>query len=155
MLCSLCFLLFKASCSIGYNPRPDTARRNQNRAGRDMCAQRRRGRGERVLGGSPFRLFLRALRVLCAEKKSSRPCVILTDCSAESAEKKFCQECRLLRHCTAKVARGNASLQTITVWRPGLGTREFSLRPCVFAPLRCGSRAFTDRLRFRRLKHRV
>jgi hypothetical protein len=32
------------------------------------CARRRRGRGERVLGGSPFPLLLRALRVLCAKK---------------------------------------------------------------------------------------
>jgi len=33
-----------------------------------MCAQSRRGRGERILGGLPFLWLLRALRVLCAKK---------------------------------------------------------------------------------------
>src|SRR5580692_10084006 len=49
MLCSLCFLLFKKSCSQSKIPRPGTARRNQNPVGRNFGAQRRRERGEKVL----------------------------------------------------------------------------------------------------------
>jgi len=43
MLFSLCFLLFKPSCSQSNIPRPDTGRRNQDSAGRNRCAQTRNG----------------------------------------------------------------------------------------------------------------
>jgi len=62
MLCSLCCLLFKTSCSQSNIPRPGTASRPEPRSlAEETDARRHRGRGEGLHGGPCFLLFLCAL----------------------------------------------------------------------------------------------
>jgi hypothetical protein len=104
-------ILFQRSNSTAWHgtPQPKPCRKGPVRAE----AQRARRK-------SPWRISFpvvapRAPRSL-REKKSSRPCVILTDCSAASAAKKFCQKCRLLRHCNAKTQSRKGSKR---IWPHG------------------------------------
>jgi hypothetical protein len=128
-------ILFQRSNSTAWHgtPQPKPCRKGPVRAE----AQRARRK-------SPWRISFpvvaprspRSLR----ETKSSRPCVMLTDCSAASAEKKFCQKCRLLRHCSAESQGQQANLgpwPTLTIsWWVGLPRTNSSLRLRILAPLR-------------------